>query len=154
MIVSSGSSTGYQWPSISSLRSWYILTYCALHGLSPNYITDLLKPYVPAPTLCVLRERTCWLRLRQDWDHNYGDRRFAHAAPTLWNGLSLNIRNADSLYNTTTTNNNNNNYIYWAGSVIQVQWVWTFTLQVTIFPEALSLQWHSTINNNYYFFFL
>ena len=28
---------------------------------------------------------------------SYGDRRFAHAAPTLWNSLPLNVRNADSL---------------------------------------------------------
>ena len=36
-----------------------MLTYRALHGLSPNYTTDLLKPYVPVLALCFLREGTC-----------------------------------------------------------------------------------------------
>ena len=70
-------------------------TYRALHGLSPNYITDLLKPYVPARTLRSAGGTSLTVppsRLRSN-----GDRRFAYAALTLSNSIPLNVRNTDSL---------------------------------------------------------
>ena len=72
-----------------------MLTYRAPHGLLPSYTTDLLHPYVAAHTLRSAEGNLLTVppsRLR-----SHGDRRFAHAAPVLWNSLPLNIRNADSL---------------------------------------------------------
>ena len=72
-----------------------ILTYRALHGLAPDYIADLVMPYSPARSLRSANERLLTVpasRLR-----SLGDRRFAYAAPSLWNGLPLTIRTAETL---------------------------------------------------------
>ena len=72
-----------------------MITYRALHGLAPDYISDLVVPYVPPRSLRSANENLLVVpssRLR-----SFGDRRFAYAAPTLWNSLPLKIRNAQSL---------------------------------------------------------
>ena len=72
-----------------------LITYKALSGLAPSYISDLIDRYVPPRALRssakgLLTVPTC----------NYvsrGKRAFAFRAPTLWNALPEEIRLANSL---------------------------------------------------------
>ena len=71
------------------------LTNRALHGLAPDCIADLVMRYSPARSLRSTNERLLTVpasRLR-----SLGDRRFGCAAPSLWNGLPLTIRTAETL---------------------------------------------------------
>ena len=85
------------WLKVSDRIDYKILTltYKSLHDKSPRYIQELLEPYIPNRSL-------------RSGDHNllvvpktrlvsYGDRSFQKCAPSLWNSLPLNIRNANSL---------------------------------------------------------
>ena len=71
-----------------------LLTFRALHGLAPAYISDLLQPYTPAR------------RLRSASNHDlsvpssntrYGDRMFAVSAPRIWNTLPIELKSAQTL---------------------------------------------------------
>ena len=72
-----------------------VLTYKALHGLAPQYLSCLLQWYQPGRSLrsvhsgqlSVPRTKLC----------TYGDRAFLHAAPVLWNSLPPGTRGAESL---------------------------------------------------------
>ena len=72
-----------------------VLTYKALHGLAPQYLSCLLQWYQPGRALrsvhsgqlSVPRTKLC----------TYGDRAFFHAAPVLWNSLPPGTRGAESL---------------------------------------------------------
>lgn len=67
-----------------------LLTFKALHGLAPVYLSDLLKPYTPSRSL-----RSVGQNLLQEPDYRlktYGARSFQCAAPRLWNLLPYNIR--------------------------------------------------------------
>ena len=65
-----------------------LLTYRALHGLAPTYITELLVPYTPPRTL---RLRTEQLLVVQKYRlKNFGARSFETAA--LWNSFKSQIR--------------------------------------------------------------
>ena len=67
-----------------------LLTYRALHGLAPTYITELLMPYTPPRTL---RSSTEQLLVVQKYRlKNFGARSFETAAPALWNSLESQIR--------------------------------------------------------------
>ena len=72
-----------------------VITYKALHGLAPAYISDLIEQHVPGRqglrSACTpkLSER----RSRRSW----GDRSLLVAAPRLWNGLPHDIRNSPTL---------------------------------------------------------
>ena len=71
-----------------------VLTYQALHGTAPHYMTDLPSRYQPTRSL---RSRDALLltapqsRLTSFWD-----RAFQHAAPRLWNGLPISLRSANN----------------------------------------------------------
>lgn len=72
-----------------------MMTFRAFHGLAPDYISDLVVPYVPTRSLRSANENLLTVptsRLR-----TLGDRRFGYAAPSLWNGLPLEIRKAQTL---------------------------------------------------------
>ena len=72
-----------------------LLTFKALNGTAPNYISELLHNYTPARTL-----RSQSQHLLQTPRFNtqyYGKRAFSIAAPTLWNNLPLHIRSITSL---------------------------------------------------------
>ena len=72
-----------------------LLTWRALHGLAPDYISQLVTPYVPRRSLRSAHGNLLVVpasRLR-----SFGGRSFAHAAPMLWNALPLRIRGAQSL---------------------------------------------------------
>ncbi len=72
----------------------FMLTYKALHGLAPHYLSQLLSVYTPSRDL---RSSDSGLlvipptRLR-----SMGDRAFSSCAPKLWNSLPSEIRQAES----------------------------------------------------------
>lgn len=73
-----------------------LLTYKAIHGLSPLYLSELIHPYIPARTL-----RSSNLSLLTIPDNinsiHFGHRSFYHASATLWNSVPLHIRQAESI---------------------------------------------------------
>ena len=75
------------WLPISQRINYKILllTYKALNGQAPNYITELLEPYVPARNLPPVKLK------------GYCHRCFSFVAPSLWNSLPNNIRGCGSL---------------------------------------------------------
>ena len=72
-----------------------LLTYCALHGLAPSYLTALLVPHWPSQALRSGQQHL--LHVPQTRLLTFGDRSFAFAAPKLWNSLPCKIREAASL---------------------------------------------------------
>ena len=72
-----------------------VLTFRALHGQAPAYLTDLLKPYVPSRNLrsadkgLLIIPRTNFV--------TKGDKAFQAIAPRLWNALSCELRAAASV---------------------------------------------------------
>ena len=71
-----------------------LLTWKAINGLAPSYISNLLVPYKPVRAL---RSSDKHL-LTVPWTSStLGDCAFSVAAPTLWNSLPLDIRCCDSL---------------------------------------------------------
>ena len=75
-----------------------LLAYKTKHGLSPQYLTELISDYKPASTMSLRSSNHCLLnpgpRTKTLY---YGDRSFAVAAPYLWNRLPLTVRSAASL---------------------------------------------------------
>lgn len=71
------------------------LTFRALQGHAPAYLQDLVVPYTPSRKL--RSSDSGLLAVPPSRLRSYGDRRFAHAAPTLWNALPQAIRDAQSL---------------------------------------------------------
>ena len=72
-----------------------LLTYKALHGLSPCYLNDLIIPYSPARSL--QSSGAGLLSLPKVKKKSAGQRTFAYRAPFLWNRLPSVIREADSV---------------------------------------------------------
>ena len=72
-----------------------LITYKALHGLAPLYITDLLHS---KPNVRTLRSSDKGLLVIPVTKlKTKGDRAFAVVAPTLWNSLPLVVKNAESV---------------------------------------------------------
>ena len=71
------------------------LTYRALHNQVPVYLQELVAPYNPRRHLRSA-DRSL-LVIPSSRIKSYGDRRFVHAAPTLWNSQPQRIREAQSL---------------------------------------------------------
>ena len=72
-----------------------LLAFKAQNGLGPQYITDLLPPYVPPRSLRSSEEAL--LQIPKTRLATKGDQAFAVYAPRLWNALPLEIRKANSL---------------------------------------------------------
>ena len=72
-----------------------LLTYKALNGMAPEFISDLVQVYVPTRVLRSSSEHR--LLLPSSATKFYGDRSFAFASPYLWNRLPTRIRRASSL---------------------------------------------------------
>ena len=72
-----------------------LLTYKALNGQAPSYITELLKPYVTTRNLRSSSKNL--LKVPSVKLASYGHRCFSFVAPTLWNSLPNNIRVSGSL---------------------------------------------------------
>ena len=67
-----------------------LITFKALHGDAPNYISELLTKYTPGRAL---RSASKNLLYKPNFNlKTYGGRSFAVAAPTLWNDLPSNIK--------------------------------------------------------------
>lgn len=67
-----------------------LLTFNAVHGFSPHYISELVSPYLPARSL---RSSTQHLLLvPKQKTKSYGERCFSYSAPTLWNSLPYSLR--------------------------------------------------------------
>ena len=73
-----------------------LLTYKAIHGLSPLYISELIQMYSPARSLRSANQMLL-SSSSQPTTKFYGSRIFYSSAPQLWNNLPLNIRQANSL---------------------------------------------------------
>ena len=67
------------------------MVFKCLNGFAPEYLSDLIAPYVPARALRSADHHLLKLpgktRLK-----TYGDRCFEVVGPTLWNNLPLNLR--------------------------------------------------------------
>uniref|UniRef100_A0A8K9Y2X2 Reverse transcriptase domain-containing protein n=1 Tax=Oncorhynchus mykiss TaxID=8022 RepID=A0A8K9Y2X2_ONCMY len=72
-----------------------LLTYKALHGLSPTYLSDLVLPYIPTRTL---RSQDAGLLIvPRISKQTTGGRAFSYRAPFLWSGLPTHVRDANSV---------------------------------------------------------
>jgi hypothetical protein len=72
-----------------------VLTYRALNGLAPAYLTELLDTYQPSRSL---RSQDRHLLVPpKSYLKTYGDRAFASAAPRLWNPLPYDLKTASSV---------------------------------------------------------
>ena len=85
------------WLPVSDRISFKILllTYKAINGLAPSYVTRLLSPCVPGRKLRSSSQGL--LTTPKSNTATYGDRAFSIAAPRLWNSLLYDIRNAKSV---------------------------------------------------------
>ena len=72
-----------------------LITYKALHGLAPTYLSELLTVY--KPSRCLRSEISNLLVVPKCRTKLYGERAFAVAAPTLWNKLPSEIKNSASV---------------------------------------------------------
>ena len=72
-----------------------LLTYKALHGKAPAYISQLLSLYTPTRPL--RSENKNILRVPRYRLEGFGRRCFAYAAPSLWNPLPTPVKRASSI---------------------------------------------------------
>ena len=72
-----------------------VITHRALHGQAPNYLSDLLTPYVPIRSL--RSSSQALLVVPQTKLITKGDRAFACFAPRVWNELPFHLRTVDSV---------------------------------------------------------
>ena len=72
-----------------------LLTYKALHGKAPAYISQLLSLYTPTRPL--RSENKNLLRVPRCRLEGFGRRCFAYAAPSLWNPLPTPVKCASSI---------------------------------------------------------
>ena len=71
-----------------------LLVFKSLHNLGPVYLKDLLKWYTPSRSL---RSASSEQLEVPRANLLYGTRSFAHAGPTIWNSLPLDVRKSDTL---------------------------------------------------------
>ena len=71
-----------------------LLVYKSLHGLTPQYGSDMLTWYSPVRTLRSSNENLLTVKKSRT---SYGDRAFSVAAPKLWNSLPTSIKQSTSL---------------------------------------------------------
>ena len=66
--------------------------------MTPSYLSDLLTIYVPKRTLRSSSQLLLALPSRREVSTSYyGNRAFSVAAPTLWNKLTAEVRNANNI---------------------------------------------------------
>ena len=73
-----------------------LLTFKALHGLAPGYLSAMIHMY--NPSRCLRSSDKTLLQVPSTRLKTYGDRSFAKAAPALWNELPLRIRKIDDIH--------------------------------------------------------
>ncbi len=72
-----------------------LLTYKAIHGLAPSYISDIIHHHTPSRSLRSADKGL--LSVPRTWLKTKGDRSFGAVAPRLWNALPLELRSAQSV---------------------------------------------------------
>ena len=72
-----------------------VVTYKALHGLAPKYISDLVEPYVPRRSLCSSNKQS--LVVPRYKTQSYGARAFSIFGPTEYNKLPEHITSAPTV---------------------------------------------------------
>ena len=72
-----------------------LLTYKCLHGLTPEYLADLIQVYKPVRNLRSSAKQK--LVPSSVSTTSYGHRSFHRASPELWNKLPLHIKNSRTL---------------------------------------------------------
>ena len=68
-----------------------VLTFKAIHGIAPSYLSELVQVYEPKRSLR-LKNRQTLLVLPKYNTTTYGKRAFKIGAPTEWNKLPENLR--------------------------------------------------------------
>ena len=68
--------------------------YKAVNGLGPQYLSDLLTPYVPSRKL---RSKDLSLLVAPKTNLKIGKRSFSVCGPHLWNSLPVSLRKVESL---------------------------------------------------------
>ena len=71
-----------------------LLTYRAIHGISPTYISDLVRRYTPVRSL---RSGEALQLCQSQTRCRYGDNAFTSSAPRLWNALPLSVKSASTV---------------------------------------------------------
>ena len=72
-----------------------LMVYKIIHGLAPEYLSDLVTIYTPKRSLRSINETK--LVVPKSKTVMYGDKSFACAAPKLWNSLPNELREAESV---------------------------------------------------------
>ena len=72
-----------------------LTTHRALNGKAPQYITDLLTPYIPARNL--RSEGEGYLVVPKTHTKTFGERAFSFAAAVEWNKLPKKLRENNTL---------------------------------------------------------
>ena len=72
-----------------------LLTFNAVHGFAPHYISELVSPYKPTRSLRSSTQQL--LQVPQQRTKTYGERTFVYSAPTLWNSLPHALRSLTKL---------------------------------------------------------
>ena len=70
--------------------------YKCVNDLSPDYLKQLLTPYVPRRALRSSSDKTALLKPKINYK-SYGQRSFSYFAPLVWNRLPKTIREAGNL---------------------------------------------------------
>ena len=74
-----------------------LITYKAIHGLAPQYISDLIS--ISKKERSLRSNSKLLLQIPKTATVKYGDSSFMHAAPFLWNRLPMECRMAKTLSN-------------------------------------------------------
>ena len=72
-----------------------LLTYKALKGIAPSYLSDLISGYTPPRRLRTRNKHL--LTIPKCRTKTYGERAFSVAGPKLWNSLPETVKNAEGL---------------------------------------------------------
>ncbi len=72
-----------------------LITYKALNGLAPQYLSELLSHYIPSRPL--RSQNSGHLIIPRISKSTAGSRSFSYLAPKLWNNLPNTVREADTL---------------------------------------------------------
>ncbi len=72
-----------------------LLTYRCLHGMAPQYLTELITPYQPSRQLRSSDQSL--LTIPTSRLKTYGDKSFSVAAPMAWNNLPFDLRSQTTL---------------------------------------------------------
>ena len=85
------------WLPVDSRIQYKILliTFKALNGLAPKYLSELLIQYSPSRSLRSSLQNL--LQVNEPNSVKYGERAFIYCAPKLWNALPSDMRSCHSL---------------------------------------------------------